>query len=104
MDNNKKKTYNIVIMAITTYLSKLNFQKKAVIVIIFLAFIIRIAGISYGLPLWLIDDEPPFVLGAIKMIQLRALIPAFHQSEFEKILYYIEQNPSKWKEDTFYKL
>ena len=88
MDNNKKKTYNIVIMAITTYLSKLNFQKKAVIVIIFLAFIIRIAGISYGLPLWLIDDEPPFVLGAIKMIQLRALIPAFHQSEFEKILYY----------------
>lgn len=69
-------------------LSRLNFQQKGLAAVIFLAFIIRITGISYGLPLWLVDDEPPFVLAAIKMIQLHTLIPALHQAEFAKILYY----------------
>lgn len=75
-------------MAIIAYFSKLNFQQKAIIVIIFLAFVLRITGIFYGLPLWLVDDEQPFVLSAIKMIQIHTLIPTLYQTEFEKILYY----------------
>ena len=52
------------------------------------SFLVRLAGINYGLPLWLIDDEPPFTLAALKMIQLKTLIPAFHLDEFRAFLYY----------------
>jgi len=52
------------------------------------SFLVRVAGIGYGLPLWLIDDEPPFTLAALKMIQLKTLLPVFHLDEFKTFLYY----------------
>ncbi len=63
-------------------------KKKLLYVIILFAFLARLLGVSYGLPLWLIDDEPPFVLGVFKMIELKTLLPAFHLKEFQSILYY----------------
>ena len=56
--------------------------------ILALAFLIRIAGVSYGLPLWLVDDEPPFVLAALKMLELKTLLPALHFADFKTVLYY----------------
>ncbi|MDP3999637.1 MAG: glycosyltransferase family 39 protein [bacterium] len=52
------------------------------------AFVVRLIGIGYGLPLWLIDDEPPFALAALKMIQLKNPIPAFNLEDFKSVLYY----------------
>jgi len=53
-----------------------------------LAFLVRIANVHYGLPLWLINDEPSTILGALKMLELKTLIPAFHVEEFRSVLYY----------------
>lgn len=58
------------------------------IYILVFAFLVRIVGIGYGLPLWLIDDEPPFTLAALKMLQLKTLFPASYLEEFKTILYY----------------
>ncbi len=62
--------------------------QKWLIFILALAFLIRIAGISYGLPLWLVDDEPPFVLAALKMLELKTLLPVLHLVDFKTVLYY----------------
>lgn len=61
---------------------------KSLLFILIFAFLIRIAGTAYGLPLWLVDDEPPFVLAALKMLDLKTLIPALHSADFKTILYY----------------
>lgn len=61
---------------------------KILIFILAFAFLIRLLGINYGLPMWLIDDEPPFTLAALKMIQLKNPIPAFNLEEFKTVLYY----------------
>lgn len=58
------------------------------IYILVFAFFVRVVGIGYGLPLWLIDDEPPFTLAALKMIQLKTLLSASHLEEFRTVLYY----------------
>jgi hypothetical protein len=63
-------------------------SKKIIFLIIGAAFLVRILGINYGLPLWLVADEPPFIFGALKMIELKTLIPALHSGEFEAALYY----------------
>lgn len=60
---------------------------KILIGILFLAFLLRIAGIGFGLPLIVVDDEPPFTLAALKMMELKTLVPALHD-EFKDILYY----------------
>lgn len=75
-------------MSIVAKLSGLNFYQKFLIAILFLGFVIRMSGISYGLPLWLVDDEQPFILAALKMLQLQTMLPGLHAAEFEKILYY----------------
>src|SRR3989344_8778346 len=65
------------------------FNPKLLLVYILLfSFLVRLAGIGYGLPLWLIDDEPPFTLAALKMIQLKTPLPVFHLDEFKAFLYY----------------
>ncbi len=56
--------------------------------ILIVAFLVRIVGISYGLPLWLVADEPPFVIGALKMVELKTLVPAFHADIFRNVLYF----------------
>ena len=63
-------------------------MKKILFVILIIAFAVRIVGIGYGLPLWLVADEPPFVLGVLKMIELKTVIPRFHLEEFRSVLYY----------------
>ena len=65
-----------------------SFAKKILFAVLIFGFAVRILGIGYGLPLWLGADEPPFVLGALKMIELKTLIPAFHEEEFRSVLYY----------------
>ncbi len=68
---------------------KLNINSKIWIFIILAAgFFIRVLGIDYGLPLWLVGDEVPFVSGTLKMMELKTLIPALHADEFVKILYF----------------
>lgn len=62
--------------------------KWILIYILAFAFLVRVAGIGYGLPLWLIDDEPPFTLAALKMIQLKTLLLPAHLEEFKTVLYY----------------
>ncbi|MFY9461822.1 MAG: hypothetical protein WAP51_01305, partial [Candidatus Sungiibacteriota bacterium] len=42
----------------------------------------------YGFPLFLVKDEPTLVYGALKMAELKTLLPVFHQEEFKKVLYY----------------
>ncbi len=59
------------------------------LVILGLALVLRLAGISYGLPLQLHDDEPPFILAALKMMQLKTVFPVLHSAEFEPILFYL---------------
>ncbi len=75
-------------MRITDKFSGLDFYGKVLVAILFFAIAVRAVGISYGLPLWLIDDEQPFILAAIKMLQLHTVIPGLHGPEFENILYY----------------
>lgn len=56
--------------------------------ILFFALTVRLAGLTYGLPLWLHDDEAAFPLAALKMIQLKTIFPAAHFEEFKSVLYY----------------
>src|SRR6267154_1616766 len=56
--------------------------------VVMLAFLLRIAGILYGLPLMLVNDEGSLVLGALKMIEVKTVIPALHPDLFDSILYY----------------
>ena len=58
------------------------------IIIVFLGIILRFSGLFYGLPLWLVEDEPAFVTSALKMIELKTLIPGLHYNEFKGLLYY----------------
>ncbi|MBI4093821.1 glycosyltransferase family 39 protein [Candidatus Kaiserbacteria bacterium] len=51
-------------------------------------FLLRVAGISYGLPLTVVSDETPFTFAALKMLQLKTLIPALHPEAFQSILPY----------------
>ena len=62
--------------------------KIFLICILALGFVLRVGGISYGLPLWLVGDEPPFTLTALKMIELSTLLPVLHQADFSKVLYF----------------
>lgn len=66
----------------------MNILKKPITWILFLALALRLWGITYGFPFFLVNDETPHVYGALKMIELETLIPAFHQEEFKKVLYY----------------
>lgn len=66
----------------------LDFFRKSIFWILLLALALRLWGIEYGFPFFLINDETPHVYGALKMIELKTLVPAFHQEEFKSVLYY----------------
>ncbi len=51
------------------------------------ALLVRILGIHYGLPWILVGDEPAFLGGALKMIELKTLIPALHPEAFRPFYY-----------------
>lgn len=63
-------------------------MRKPIFWILVLALALRLWGINYGFPLFLVNDEPALVLGALKMIELKTVIPALHQEEFRKVLSY----------------
>ncbi|PIR45652.1 MAG: hypothetical protein COV09_00210 [Candidatus Vogelbacteria bacterium CG10_big_fil_rev_8_21_14_0_10_50_13] len=52
------------------------------------AAVLRLAGLFYGLPLLLVADEPSAIFGALKMLELKTVIPALHSAEFASVLYY----------------
>src|SRR3954463_12561030 len=56
--------------------------------LVLLTLLLCLPGISYGLPLLLIEDEPSLVLGALTMLQTKTLIPALHPAAFASVLYY----------------
>ncbi|MBI2639329.1 MAG: phospholipid carrier-dependent glycosyltransferase [Candidatus Sungbacteria bacterium] len=62
--------------------------KRPIFWILFLALFLRLGGIAYGFPLFLVKDEPALIYGALKMAELKTLVPALHQDEFKKVLYY----------------
>ncbi|MBI2989755.1 MAG: hypothetical protein HYY51_01010 [Candidatus Magasanikbacteria bacterium] len=69
--------------------SILNKYPQALIVaILIVAFIIRLTGIGFGLPLWLVGDEPTLIFGALKMLELKTIIPAAHREVFALTFYY----------------
>ena len=55
--------------------------------IVALAVLLRLAGISYGLPLRLIADEPQFVFTALLMAQEKTIALPTQLPEFNKFLY-----------------
>lgn len=56
--------------------------------VLILGLLVRLAGIRYGLPLMLVADEPGHIFAALKMLELKTLIPALHQDAFYPNLYY----------------
>ncbi|MDP3729378.1 MAG: glycosyltransferase family 39 protein [bacterium] len=63
-------------------------SRTLLITIVVLAFIVRIIGINYGLPLTVVGDEVPFVFGALKMLELKTLLPSLHVEDFKSVLYF----------------
>lgn len=59
----------------------------ALISILIIAFLLRLWGIDYGLPYFFIGDEQPLVFGALKMAQLKTLLPVLHPAEFRPLYY-----------------
>lgn len=59
-----------------------------IILLLFFGLIIRLSLMNYGLPLWLINDEPSTILGSLKMIELKSVLPFLHTDEMKSVLYY----------------
>ena len=62
---------------------------KPIFWILFLALILRLWGINYALPQFFVNDERANVYGALKMLELRTLVPAWHEEEFRRVLNYL---------------
>lgn len=58
------------------------------LVVVALAIWLRLSGLTFGLPLALVADEPSAVFGALKMMELKTVIPALQAEVFATILYY----------------
>lgn len=67
--------------------------KKILISILIAGALVRLWGIGFGLPLWLVGDEPSLIFGALKMLEVRTLLPALHPADFTNILYYTPYLP-----------
>ena len=59
-----------------------------IIIILLIALLVRLPGINYGLPLWLVGDEVSHIFGALKMVELKTLLPVLHHAEFFGVMYY----------------
>ncbi len=51
------------------------------------AFFLRLWGITYGFPDLVVLDEPALTRGALTMLKLPTLIPAFHPADFATMYY-----------------
>lgn len=56
--------------------------------ILFFAGLVRFIGLDYGLPLWLVGDEVSHIFGALKMLEMKTVLPVLHSAEFGSIFYY----------------
>jgi hypothetical protein len=61
--------------------------KGLVIAMLAVGFLLRFWGVNYGLPFPLVSDEEVLLGGALKMLEIRSLVPALHP-EAMSILYY----------------
>src|SRR3989344_5711226 len=87
----KKAFYRWIRKRLPRIVKNMNFiaQPRYILgAIMVFAFLVRIVGIGYGLPLWLFDDEPSLVTSALKMLESKTLIPRLNQEEFKQLLYY----------------
>ena len=62
--------------------------RKLIIIVLVVAFLIRLPGIFYGLPYHLLADEEANIYGALKMIELKTILPVLHRADFDGLLYY----------------
>ena len=53
------------------------------------ALLLRLWGVTYALPQFFVNDERANVYGALKMIELKTLVPRGHDEEFRKVLNYL---------------
>lgn len=51
------------------------------------AFLLHLWGVMYGFPDLLVLDEPSLTRGALTMLKLQTLIPAFHPADFSTMYY-----------------
>lgn len=63
--------------------------RRPVFWILLAALTLRLWGIGYGLPQFFVNDERAGVYGALKMLELKTLVPAWHDDEFRKVLNYL---------------
>ncbi len=68
---------------------RLTFIAKPIFLILLFALVLRLWGINYALPQFFVNDERAIVYGALKMIELKTLVPAWHAREFQKVLNYL---------------
>lgn len=61
--------------------------RALVIAVLTAGFLVRLWGVDYGLPFPLVSDEEVMLGGALKMLEIRSLVPALHP-EAMSILYY----------------
>ncbi|MEK7090166.1 MAG: glycosyltransferase family 39 protein, partial [Patescibacteria group bacterium] len=62
-------------------------MKRKIWLILAFALFLRLWGVEYGFPNFLISDERALVFGALKMIELKTLVPAFYPEEFRPLYY-----------------
>ena len=62
-------------------------RKQPIFWIAAAAFAVRLWGITYGFPDLLVADEPALTRGALTMLKLHTLIPAFHAADFSALYY-----------------
>ena len=62
--------------------------RKLIVIVLVIAFLIRLPGIFYGLPYHLLADEEANIYGALKMIELKTFLPVLHRADFDGLLYY----------------
>lgn len=60
-----------------------------ILVILMVAFLIRIIGINFGLPFGVVPDESAMVYVPLRMIELKSIIPALHYDAFAGKFYYM---------------
>jgi hypothetical protein len=58
------------------------------LIILFAGFFIRVVGVGYGLPHHLYGDEESVVYTALRMLELRTVLPVFHWEAFRGLSYY----------------
>lgn len=57
------------------------------LIILGVALLLRLFGVWYGLPFPLCSDEESLIGGALRMLELRSLVPAFHPQEMAILNY-----------------